>query len=28
MVRDEMPFLNAEDKRWIMSKNIERIFRF
>ena len=28
MVRDEMPFLNAEDKRWILSKNIERIFRF
>jgi predicted TIM-barrel fold metal-dependent hydrolase len=28
MVRDEMPFLNAEDKRWMLSKNIQRIFRF
>ena len=28
MVRDEMPFLNAQDKRWMLSKNIERIFRF
>lgn len=28
MTRDEMPFLNAEDKRWILSKNIERVFRF
>jgi L-fuconolactonase len=28
MVRDEMPFLNAEDKRSMLSKNIERVFRF
>ena len=28
MVRDEMPFLNAEDKRWMLSKNVERIFGF
>jgi L-fuconolactonase len=28
MVRDQMPFLNAEDKQWILSKTISRVFRF
>ncbi len=27
MVRDEMPFLNPEDKRWMLSGNIQRVFR-
>jgi len=28
VVRDEMRFLNAEDKRWILSKTIERVWPF
>lgn len=28
MVRDEMPFLNAEDKRWMLSQTVERVFPF
>ena len=28
MVRDEMPFLNAEDKSWMLSKTVERVFPF
>jgi predicted TIM-barrel fold metal-dependent hydrolase len=28
VVRDEMHFLNAEDKRWMLSKSIERVWRF
>ncbi len=28
VVRDEMKFLNAEDKRWILSKTIERVWPF
>jgi L-fuconolactonase len=28
VVRDEMKFLNAEDKRWILSKTIERVWLF
>ncbi len=28
VVRDDMKFLNAEDKRWIMSKTIERVWPF
>jgi hypothetical protein len=27
-VRDEMKFLNAEDKNWIMNKTIERVWPF
>jgi predicted TIM-barrel fold metal-dependent hydrolase len=28
VVRDQMNFLNAEDKRWILSKTIERVWPF
>jgi hypothetical protein len=28
VVRDDMKFLNAEDKSWILSKTIERVWRF
>ena len=28
VVRDEMKFLNAEDKHWILSKTIERVWPF
>jgi predicted TIM-barrel fold metal-dependent hydrolase len=28
VVRDEMKFLNAEDKKWIMNKTIERVWPF
>src|SRR6185295_1483514 len=28
MVRDEMKFLNEEDKRWMLSKTIERVWKF
>ena len=28
VVRDEMKFLNAEDKTWMMSKTIERVWPF
>ena len=28
MIRDEMPFLNAEDKHWMLSKTIDRVFPF
>jgi predicted TIM-barrel fold metal-dependent hydrolase len=28
VVRDEMKFLNEEDKSWILSKTVERIWRF
>jgi predicted TIM-barrel fold metal-dependent hydrolase len=28
VVRDDMPFLNADDKRWILSKTIERVWPF
>jgi L-fuconolactonase len=28
VVRDEMKFLNAEDKSWVLSKTIERVWRF
>lgn len=28
MVRDEMPFLNAEDKQWMLSKTVRRVFPF
>ncbi|MEK7751236.1 MAG: amidohydrolase family protein [Acidobacteriota bacterium] len=28
VVRDDMPFLNAEDKSWILSRTIERVWPF
>ena len=28
VVRDDMPFLNAEDKEWMLSKTIERVWPF
>jgi len=28
VVRDEMKFLNAEDRSWILSKTVERVWRF
>ena len=28
VVRDDMPFLNAEDKHWMLSKTIERVWPF
>ena len=28
LVRDEMKFLNEEDKRWMLSKTIERVWPF
>jgi len=28
VVRDDMPFLNADDKQWILSKTIERVWPF
>jgi L-fuconolactonase len=28
VVRDDMPFLNDEDKRWMLSKTIERVWPF
>ena len=28
VVRDDMPFLNAEDKSWMLSKTIERVWSF
>jgi len=28
VVRDDMPFLNAEDKSWIMSRTVQRIWPF
>src|SRR5580704_288212 len=28
VVRDEMKFLNADDKRWILSKTVERVWPF
>jgi predicted TIM-barrel fold metal-dependent hydrolase len=27
IIRDEMPFLNAEDKKWVLSKTVSRVFR-
>jgi predicted TIM-barrel fold metal-dependent hydrolase len=27
MIRDEMPFLNAEDKRWMLSGTVSRVFK-
>jgi predicted TIM-barrel fold metal-dependent hydrolase len=26
IIRDEMPFLNAEDKKWMLSKTVQRVF--
>ena len=26
IIRDEMPFLNAEDKKWMLSKTVSRVF--
>jgi L-fuconolactonase len=28
VVRDEMKFLNAEDREWILSKSIEEVWKF
>jgi predicted TIM-barrel fold metal-dependent hydrolase len=28
MVRDEMKFLNADDKHWMLSKTVERVWPF
>jgi L-fuconolactonase len=28
LVRDDMPFLNADDKSWMLSKTIERVWEF
>ncbi|MBI3696550.1 MAG: amidohydrolase family protein, partial [Acidobacteria bacterium] len=28
IVRDELKFLNDEDKRWMLAKTIERVWRF
>jgi predicted TIM-barrel fold metal-dependent hydrolase len=28
VVRDEMKFLNDEDKRWMLSKTVERVWPF
>ena len=28
VVRDEMKFLNAEDKSWILRKTVERVWKF
>jgi predicted TIM-barrel fold metal-dependent hydrolase len=28
VVRDDMKFLDAEDKRWMLSKTIERVWPF
>lgn len=28
VVRDDMPFLNEDDKSWILSKTVERVWRF
>ena len=28
VVREEMGFLNADDKRWMLSKTIERVWLF
>ncbi len=28
LVRDDMPFLNVEDKRWMLSKTTERVWQF
>jgi len=28
VVRDDMPFLNAEDKHWMLSKTVERVWPF
>jgi L-fuconolactonase len=28
LVRDDMPFLNADDKSWMLSKTIERVWPF
>jgi predicted TIM-barrel fold metal-dependent hydrolase len=28
MVRDEMKFLNEEDKRWMLSRTVERVWKF
>jgi len=28
VVRDDMKFLNAEDKAWMLSKTIERVWKF
>ena len=28
VVRDDMKFLNADDKRWILSKAIEQVWPF
>lgn len=28
VVRDDMPFLNADDKHWMLSKSIERVWKF
>jgi hypothetical protein len=27
-VRDDMKFLNAEDKRWMLSKTVEQVWPF
>jgi predicted TIM-barrel fold metal-dependent hydrolase len=27
IIRDEMPFLNAEDKRWMLCETVKRVFR-
>ncbi len=28
VVRDDMKFLNADDKRWMLSKTVERVWPF
>jgi L-fuconolactonase len=28
LVRDDMPFLNADDKRWMLNKTIQRVWDF
>jgi predicted TIM-barrel fold metal-dependent hydrolase len=28
VVRDDMKFLNAEDKQWILSRTVERVWSF
>jgi predicted TIM-barrel fold metal-dependent hydrolase len=28
VVREDMAFLNAEDKRWMLSKTVERVWNF
>jgi hypothetical protein len=28
LVRDDMKFLNDEDRRWMLNKTIERVWKF